>query len=100
VKSMMETMDEGYHLHHRKNGRPMWNAATGRIQEGIGHYKWKLRPDGAMEVESNNPYPCAFDKGMLFGGLRRLHAVGSVVHDDAQPCRKRGHPSCVYVVKG
>jgi len=100
LKSMMESMDAGYHLHHRKNGRPMWNAVTGRIQEGIGHYRWKLRPDGAVEVESNNPYPCAFDKGMLFGGLRRLHAVGSVVHDDSMPCRKRGHGSCVYVVKG
>ena len=93
-------MDAGYHLHHRKNGRPMWNSATGRIKEGIGHYRWKPRPDGTVEVESNNPYPCAFDKGMLFGGLRRLHAVGSILHDETQPCRKRGHASCVYVVKG
>jgi len=98
MKTMLESMDAGYHLHHRKNGRPMWDPLTKKMKEGIGHYRWKPRPDGSVEVESDNPYPCAFDKGMLFGGLRRLHAVGSIVHDDGQPCRKRGHASCIYIV--
>lgn len=100
IKTMLESMDPAYHQNHRKNGRPMWDPVTGRIKEGIGHYRWKLRPDGTMEVQSDNPYPCAFDRGMLFGGLRRLNAVGSIHHDDSQPCRKKGHASCVYVVKG
>jgi hypothetical protein len=100
VKTMMAAMDASYHLHHRKNGRPMWDATTGHIKEGIGHYRWKARPDGSMEVESDNPYPCAFDKGMLFGGLRRLNAVGAITHDETNRCRKRGHSSCVYVVRG
>ncbi len=100
VRTMMEAMDAGYHLQHRKNGRPMWDATTGHIKEGIGHYRWKARPDGSMEVESDNPYPCAFDKGMLFGGLRRLNTTGAILHDETHRCRKRGHASCVYVVKG
>lgn len=100
VKTMMEAMDASYHMQHRKNGRPMWDPLTGHIKEGIGHYKWKQRPDGGMEVESNNPYPCAFDKGLLFGGMRRLNATGSILHDELSPCRKRGHASCIYLVRG
>jgi hypothetical protein len=92
VKSMMEAMDAGYRLHHRRHGRP--------IKEGIGNYRWKAQPDGSLEVESDNPYPCAFDKGMLFGGLRRLKAPGAILHDETHRCRKRGHGSCVYVVRG
>ncbi|MDY7225950.1 hypothetical protein [Hyalangium rubrum] len=99
VKTMMEAMDASYHMQHRKNGRPMWDPTTGHIKEGIGHYKWKPRPDGSMEVESNNPYPCAFDKGLLFGGMRRLNATGSILHDEMSPCRKKGHASCIYIVR-
>src|SRR5262249_55543212 len=59
IKTMVESMDPGYLLNHRKNGRTMWDPTTGRSKEGIGHYRWKLRPDGAVEVHSDNPYPCA-----------------------------------------
>lgn len=100
VKSVLEFLDLGYHLNHRKNGKVMGDPATGQLTEGIGHYLYKGQTQRGMEIEANNPYPCAFDKGILFGILRGLHVVGAIIHDDTLPCRKRGHGSCLYVVKG
>jgi hypothetical protein len=100
VKTLAEFLDVGYHFNHRKGGKRMGEPATGRIDEGIGHYHYKAQAYGGTVVEANNPYPCAFDKGLLFGALRKLKVVGAILHDDSLPCRKRGHASCVYVVKG
>ncbi len=99
VRSLVLTLDMGYHMHHRRNGQVMGDPATGRIAEGIGHYAFSMRPDGFMQIEADNPYPCAFDKGLLFGAMRVLNVVGAILHDDNHPCRKRGGKSCVYVVK-
>jgi hypothetical protein len=101
VRTLLEGLDLGYHFNHRRQGQAMGDLTTGQIKimEGIGHYWVRARADGTWEVEAENPYPCAFDKGMLFGGLRHLNAVAAILHDDSHPCRKRGQKSCVYVVK-
>ena len=100
VKTLAESLDVGYHWNHRKEGKQMGDPSTGRITEGIGHYFFKGHSQKGTVIEADNPYPCAFDKGLLFGALRKLKVVGAILHDDSLPCRKRGHPSCVYVVKG
>ncbi|WP_224363566.1 hypothetical protein [Hyalangium versicolor] len=100
LKGVISQIDQGYHLNHRKFGKVMWDPATGYMQEGIGHYVYRARPDGSMEVQANNPYPCAFDKGLLFGAMRVLDTVGAIIHDDSHPCRKRGNKSCTYIIKG
>ena len=99
MKTFARILDQAYHLNHRKNGRVMWDAATGKAQEGIGHYRYRERPDGTLEIEADIPYPCAFDKGILLSGMRTVHAVGAILHDESHPCRKRGQKSCVYVIK-
>jgi hypothetical protein len=99
-RSLAQFLDMGYHLHHRRNGLVMADPASGRISEGIGHYVGRMRGNGTAEFEIDVPYPCAFDKGILFGALRRLQIVGAITHDETHPCRKRGDPSCLYVVKG
>lgn len=100
IKSFTMALDLGYHMHHRRHGQVMGDPATGYIMKGIGHYLGRSRPDGFMEIEADNPYPCAFDKGLIFGGMRVLKIVGAIIHDESHPCRKRGGKSCVYVVKG
>lgn len=99
VKALMQTMDLCHYVRHRKNGRVMADPASGRIGDGVGHYRARPVGKADLEVESDTPYPCAYDKGLLFGGLRRLHATGSVVHDATQSCRKKGQRSCVYLVR-
>jgi hypothetical protein len=100
IKTFTLAMDMGYHMSHRRHGQVMGDPATGRIMEGIGHYLARSRPDGFMEIEADNPYPCAFDRGVLFGAMRVLNVVGAIIHDESHPCRKRGSKACVYVVKG
>jgi hypothetical protein len=100
IQTLAQTMDMSYHLHHRRHGIAMGDPASGRIKEGIGHYLWRPRPDGTKEVEISIPYPCAFDKGLMFGALRKLGIIGAILHDESLPCRKRGDKACVYVVRG
>jgi hypothetical protein len=100
MKGLIQQLDRGYHLHHRKLGKVMWDSGTGQMLDGIGHYAHRVRADGVLELESDIPYPCPFDKGLLFGAMRVLHAHGAILHDDSLPCRDRGAKSCIYVVKG
>lgn len=100
ARTLAQALDLGYHMAHRRNGVVMGDVATGWMSEGIGHYRARARPDGFMEMEVDAPYPCAFDKGLLFGAMRALNVVGSIIHDEVHPCRKRGSRACIYVVKG
>jgi hypothetical protein len=100
MKTLAEFLDVGYHFNHRKHGKPMGDFATRHMVEGIGHYHFRGNTPRGSEVEADNPYPCAFDKGMLFGAMRKLNTVGAILHDETLPCRKRGHKSCLYVIKG
>ncbi|WP_224363567.1 hypothetical protein [Hyalangium versicolor] len=99
LKGLVPQIDRAYHLNHRRLGKVMWDQATDQMQEGIGHYVYRARPDGTMELEATNPYPCAFDKGLLFGAMKVLHAQGAILHDATHSCRKRGDKSCTYIVK-
>jgi hypothetical protein len=99
LRTAARALDQGYHLAHRKNGRLMWDPATGQTIEGIGHFQYRERADGAIEIESDTPYPCASEKGILFGLMQRIHAVGAILHDESHPCRNRGKKSCLYVIK-
>jgi hypothetical protein len=100
VRLLAESLDVGYHMHHRKHGQPMWDPVTKHMREGIGHYRYREHNAHEVEIESEIPYPCAFDRGLLFGALRMLNTAGAILHDESQPCRKRGNASCVYIVKG
>jgi hypothetical protein len=100
LKLLAEALDTGYHTHHRKSGQPMWDPVTKHMKEGIGHYRYKEHGPHMVEIESGIPYPCAFDKGLLFGALRMLDTAGAILHDDSLPCRKRGAAACIYIVKG
>lgn len=100
ARTLATALDLGYHMSYRKDGQVMGDPEVGRIIEGIGHYLSRSRPDGAIEIEVDAPYPCAFDKGLLLGSLRTLGLVGVVRHEDNHPCRKRGGRSCIYVIKG
>ena len=99
LPTLARFLDMGYHAHHRRNGQIMGDPSTGLILEGIGHFHSRIRSDGVTEFEVDAPYPCAFDKGILFGALRRMGIVGAIIHDQTHPCRKRGSPSCIYVIK-
>jgi hypothetical protein len=102
LDGMVRHIDAGYHMHHRRNGQPLFDARTGVMYEGIGHYRGQRLAPNLFEVRCENPYPCAFDRGLLDGALRRLgRARGSydILHDSAAPCRARGGESCTLRIR-
>lgn len=100
LQLLAETLDVGYHMNHRRFGRPMWDPVAKHMRDGIGHYKYTEGREHRLQFEASNPYPCSFDKGLLFGCLRMLNIAGAILHDDSLPCRKRGAAACIYIVKG
>jgi hypothetical protein len=98
VEGLVRFIDIGYHMHHRKNGRPMFDERTGAIVPGIGSFQLKGEDSHRYLVECENPYPCPFDKGILSGALRRLGTGSMAFHDENSDCRQKGGRRCTYVV--
>jgi hypothetical protein len=94
----MALLDGGYHFFHRKRGRQMFDPATGQMTEGIGHYGYKKEGDRRVVSVCNNPYPCAFDHGIVTGVAQRFQPRARVDHDPGASCRKKGADSCTYVI--
>lgn len=99
IHAAIRSIDIAYHINHRKQGRPLFDPATGRMTEGIGHHGYSAVP-GQKKIISvcENPYPCAFDRGIVQAMAERFEPNAITEHDDTQPCRKRGANSCTYVV--
>ncbi len=99
IYTAIQSIDVAYHLNHRKKGRPMFNPATGAMTEGIGHYGYE-RFEGQKKIISvcENPYPCAFDLGILTAMAKKFEPSIRLEHDETRPCRKRGGDSCTYIL--
>ncbi|HPN31717.1 MAG TPA: hypothetical protein PKY81_12250 [bacterium] len=102
IEKALAAIDIAYHMNHGKNGIPLFDAKTGRMSEGIGHYGYQKISDKKVKMVCNNPYPCEFDRGIIEAMARRFKPAGAimltVMHDDSQPCRKKGNESCSYIV--
>ena len=90
IESGLASIDVAYHMNHKKNGVPMFDPATGEMTEGIGHYRYQRTP-GKQEaiIVCDNPYPCAFDRGLITAMAQRFQPRAQVTHDP-KSCRKRG----------
>jgi hypothetical protein len=98
VDSALQSLDVAYHMNHRKNGLVMADAQSGKMIEGIGHYSYQSTGATTAMVRCDNPYPCDFDRGIIFGiGQRWSRSRVLVEHDDGS-CRKYGDMVCVYRV--
>jgi predicted hydrocarbon binding protein len=97
IYAAVESVDVAYHINHSKDGVPLYDVKTNVMREGIGHYGCEY-VRGRREITSvcKNPYPCAFDRGILAEVTRRFDPKAKVVHDDSCECRKNGADSCTY----
>jgi hypothetical protein len=96
IRSGLASLDAAYHMNHRKNGKPMFDQATGRKMSGIGHYVTTDTGPRKITVVCDNPYPCDFDRGIIAGVAQRFERAAKVTHDDHATCRKSGADSCTY----
>ena len=99
ISSAIASLDVAYHMNHRKNGRPMFDLATGQKTKGIGNYGFEpVRGERRIKSVCENPYPCDFDRGLLAEVGSRFEPQVRVTHDDGAPCRSKGANSCTYMV--
>lgn len=85
IAQALASIDAAYYLNHR-NGP-------------IGHYRFEQTAENAGRFVCDNPYPCAFDLGIIEGTSRKFapaDAYPLVEHDATQPCRKNGGGACTY----
>ncbi|MDR1685905.1 MAG: hypothetical protein LBR82_05600 [Desulfovibrio sp.] len=99
VVSAVRSIDIAYHINHRKNGRPLYDIETGTMYEGIGHYGCEpVSGKNEIRCVCRNPYPCAFDRGIIKAMAQQFAPDAQVVHDDTVECREQGADSCTYRV--
>jgi len=96
----LRSIDVAYHLNHRIGTRVLFDARTGKLLGEIGHYSVEeAGPDSAV-VCCDNPYPCAFDLGIIRAVAARFKQAEQrvdVVHLEPG-CRKAGARTCRYRV--
>jgi hypothetical protein len=99
IDSGIKAIDVAYHLNHRKNGAPLFDAGTGVMGEGIGHYGYD-RSGGEKKIVSvsRNPYPCAFDHGIITAMARKFEPNAQIIHDDTKECRSKKADTCTYII--
>lgn len=97
IHTAFRTLDMGYHYNHARDGKPMFDPATGNMTEGIGHFKTKPVPGKTNHVvcEADSVYPCAFQEGIVLGLAQRFDPQARLTHDP-KLCRKKGAATCLY----
>lgn len=98
LRSAIAAIDVAYHLNHRRRGIVMFDAAEGRMSEGIGHYALDRAREPGLVVTCTTPYPCEFDRGIVASMARRFEPLATIEHVPGS-CRKHGHHACSYEVR-
>jgi hypothetical protein len=93
LEKSLASIDVAYHMNHRAGE--------------IGNYRYSCEENTGRGMNKAlmvcaNPYPCAFDRGVIEGFAERFkppQCLDVVVrHDDSRPCRRSGGDSCTYVI--
>jgi hypothetical protein len=82
----LSVVNQAYYMNHRN--------ADGKI----GGYHWQAGAAGGTML-CDNPYPCAFDMGILETIARRFEPAAAVMHEPNEPCRHEGGEHCSYSVR-
>ncbi len=99
IQAVLSAVDASYHMHHRREGKVMFDPATGAMLDGIGHYHCELHQgQTSATMTLDNPYSCDLDRGILAGFGARFEPAVSVTHMEGG-CRKKGDKACQYLVQ-
>jgi hypothetical protein len=92
------SIDIAYHLNHRKRGQIMYDAQTGKMLEGLGHYGYERLGPTQILATCMTPYPCEFDLGIVATMVRRFEPLAIVEHVGSE-CRRHGAQACTYALR-
>ncbi len=88
VEKALATIDVAYHLSHRGGD--------------IGHYRYRSTGPREGVMVCDNPYPPAFDLGVIRAVVRRFAPPDATPHvwrDESRPGRDDGADCCTYLVR-
>ncbi len=98
IHTAVRSIDVAYHLNHRRDGRIMYDAASGSMRDGIGNYGYERVGPRHIYSTCVTPYPCEFDLGIITMMARRFEPRTIVEHIGSQ-CRRHGAPACTYSLR-
>jgi hypothetical protein len=99
VEAALTGLEAAHHMSHKLNGEPMFDAASGQVKDGIGHYRTTKTPNkNELIIVTDNAWPCSMDRGVLTGLGTRFKTKLNIAHEKSKGCRALGEPSCTYVV--
>ena len=87
IEEALASIDIAYHYNHRRGE--------------IGNYRFEKTGETSATVTCDNPYPCAFDLGIIKATAAKFasgRVIPSVREDSSRPCRRKGGNSCTYIV--
>lgn len=85
IREGIESIETAYHMNHRGGD--------------IGHYEATRVDESCIHVVCDNPYPCAFDTGILRGVVKTVHEQGARIEEIGDGCRSDGAEACRYEIK-
>ena len=78
---------------------PVYYGTHANAEGKIGHYRFeKTGPKSGLMV-CDNPYPCAFDMGILLGVAKSFGEEATITHEKEEPCRRDGGERCTYRIE-
>ncbi len=99
IHSALAAINVAYHMNHRKDGRLMFDPATGEMMEGIGHVRYQpVAGKNEVAMVCDDLYPCRFNVGLIRGMAQRFEPKATLTHGPDQNCRLKGAPNCTYVI--
>ncbi len=99
LEEALRQIDVAYHKSHRKGGSPMFDAVSGKMQEGIGHYAVsRVAHHKRIHIVCDTPYPCPLEHGIVAGITGHFEPRAIVTHDLKSGCRMKGDARCTYTV--
>ena len=87
LEGAMNLLNTAYYMNHQTE------------PGAIGAYAWRAESDHRGTMVCDNPYPCAFDQGLLETIAKRFVPEARVTHDPAQGCRHDQGDVCVYTIE-
>ncbi len=102
IYEALSSIDIAYHLNHRLNGEILFDKNTKEKKKGIGNYHYKEIHKKKIEITCDNPYPCDFDRGIIYSMAKRFKPDDAyfvkVEHEKEKSCRDNGDSYCTYNV--
>ncbi|MFP2932696.1 hypothetical protein ACLESO_47620 [Pyxidicoccus sp. 3LG] len=99
IHTGLAAIDVAYHMNHGKNGRPLFDGATGRKLPGIGNLAYEPHPSGNRGVlTAHTFYPDEFIRGLIVSMAQRFKPQARVELDVTKPSLSRGGESTTWLI--